>query len=243
MRDREPRRGHHPGSALRGSGRRPCVRAALPGEPRWQRMRSASSRRFRPPRIMQVGGIKRSARAGTSDYCEVGCCHMRASSMRTSWRRSLIHLPDERHLLCFRECRRGQVSSYLVRDSPDRPGTTRSLLLTHATPHAGRRTRSQQRYQWTAPCPCTGNLHRPMRGSRKLRRTFYLAAQTAMIREGPTATSVSRTRSRPETRPVPHRPCPRRIDILRACDEITSISAGRIRSCHARYRGVSRQPL
>lgn len=31
----------------------------------------------------------------------------------------------------------------------------------------------------------TGNLHRPMRYSRKLRRVFYLSAQTAMMREGP----------------------------------------------------------
>ena len=31
----------------------------------------------------------------------------------------------------------------------------------------------------------TGNLHRPMRYSRKLRRVFYLSAQTSMMREGP----------------------------------------------------------
>lgn len=31
----------------------------------------------------------------------------------------------------------------------------------------------------------TGNLHRPMRYSRKLRRVFNLSAQTAMMREGP----------------------------------------------------------
>ena len=31
----------------------------------------------------------------------------------------------------------------------------------------------------------TGNLHRPMRYSRRLRRVFYLSAQTAMMREGP----------------------------------------------------------
>jgi transposase len=31
----------------------------------------------------------------------------------------------------------------------------------------------------------TGNLHRPMRYSRKLRRVFYLSAQSAMMREGP----------------------------------------------------------
>lgn len=31
----------------------------------------------------------------------------------------------------------------------------------------------------------TGNLHRPMRYSRKLRRVFYLSASTAMMREGP----------------------------------------------------------
>lgn len=31
----------------------------------------------------------------------------------------------------------------------------------------------------------TGNLHRPVRYSRKLRRVFYLSAQTAMMREGP----------------------------------------------------------
>lgn len=31
----------------------------------------------------------------------------------------------------------------------------------------------------------TGNLHRPMRYSRKLRRVFYLAASAAMMREGP----------------------------------------------------------
>jgi transposase len=31
----------------------------------------------------------------------------------------------------------------------------------------------------------TGNLHRPVRYSRKLRRVFYLSAQSAMMREGP----------------------------------------------------------
>lgn len=31
----------------------------------------------------------------------------------------------------------------------------------------------------------SGNLHRPMRYSRKLRRVFYLSAQSAMMREGP----------------------------------------------------------
>lgn len=31
----------------------------------------------------------------------------------------------------------------------------------------------------------TGNMHRPMRYSRKLRRVFYLSAQVAMMREGP----------------------------------------------------------
>jgi transposase len=31
----------------------------------------------------------------------------------------------------------------------------------------------------------TGNLHRPMRYSRKLRRVFYLSASAAMMREGP----------------------------------------------------------
>lgn len=31
----------------------------------------------------------------------------------------------------------------------------------------------------------TGNLHRPMRYSRKLRRVFYLSAQASMMREGP----------------------------------------------------------
>lgn len=31
----------------------------------------------------------------------------------------------------------------------------------------------------------TGNLHRPMRYSRKLRRVFYLSASVAMMREGP----------------------------------------------------------
>lgn len=31
----------------------------------------------------------------------------------------------------------------------------------------------------------TGNLHRPMRYSRKLRRVFYLSAQSSMMREGP----------------------------------------------------------
>lgn len=31
----------------------------------------------------------------------------------------------------------------------------------------------------------TGNLHRPVRYSRKLRRVFYLSAQTAMMRDGP----------------------------------------------------------
>lgn len=31
----------------------------------------------------------------------------------------------------------------------------------------------------------TGNLHRPMRYSRKLRRVFYLSTQSAMMREGP----------------------------------------------------------
>ncbi|GAQ51599.1 MULTISPECIES: IS110 family transposase [Streptomyces] len=31
----------------------------------------------------------------------------------------------------------------------------------------------------------TGNLHRPKRYSRRLRRTFYLSAQTSIIREGP----------------------------------------------------------
>jgi transposase len=31
----------------------------------------------------------------------------------------------------------------------------------------------------------TGNLHRPMRYSRKLRRVFYLSASAAMVREGP----------------------------------------------------------
>ena len=31
----------------------------------------------------------------------------------------------------------------------------------------------------------TGNLHRPMRYSRKLRRVFYLSAAASMMREGP----------------------------------------------------------
>jgi transposase len=31
----------------------------------------------------------------------------------------------------------------------------------------------------------TGNMHRPMRYSRKLRRVFYLSAQASMMREGP----------------------------------------------------------
>jgi transposase len=31
----------------------------------------------------------------------------------------------------------------------------------------------------------TGNLHRPKRYSRRLRRVFYLSAQTSIIREGP----------------------------------------------------------
>jgi len=31
----------------------------------------------------------------------------------------------------------------------------------------------------------TGNLHRPARYSRKLRRVFYLSAQASMMREGP----------------------------------------------------------
>ncbi|MGW2939351.1 transposase, partial [Streptomyces sp. NPDC001156] len=31
----------------------------------------------------------------------------------------------------------------------------------------------------------TGNLHRPKRYSRRLRRVFYLSAQTSLIREGP----------------------------------------------------------
>jgi transposase len=31
----------------------------------------------------------------------------------------------------------------------------------------------------------TGNLHRPKRYSRPLRRVFYLAAQTSMLRAGP----------------------------------------------------------
>lgn len=31
----------------------------------------------------------------------------------------------------------------------------------------------------------TGNLHRPMRYSRKLRRVFYLSASASMMREGP----------------------------------------------------------
>ncbi|GAA5020921.1 hypothetical protein GCM10023317_64130 [Actinopolymorpha pittospori] len=31
----------------------------------------------------------------------------------------------------------------------------------------------------------TGNLHRPMRYSRKLRKVFYLSASAAMMREGP----------------------------------------------------------
>ncbi|GAA3831861.1 hypothetical protein GCM10022206_82740 [Streptomyces chiangmaiensis] len=31
----------------------------------------------------------------------------------------------------------------------------------------------------------TGNLHRPQRYSRRLRRVFYLSAQTSIIRDGP----------------------------------------------------------
>jgi transposase len=31
----------------------------------------------------------------------------------------------------------------------------------------------------------TGNLHRPKRYNRRLRRVFYLSAQTSIIREGP----------------------------------------------------------
>src|SRR4051794_775843 len=40
----------------------------------------------------------------------------------------------------------------------------------------------------------TGNLHRPMRYSRKLRRVFYLSASTAMMREGPNRDDYLRKR-------------------------------------------------
>lgn len=41
----------------------------------------------------------------------------------------------------------------------------------------------------------TGNLHRPKRYSRRLRRVFYLSAQTSIIRDGPNRTYYLKKRS------------------------------------------------
>jgi transposase len=60
----------------------------------------------------------------------------------------------------------------------------------------------------------TGNLHRPQRYSRRLRRVFYLSAQTSIIRDGPNRTYHLKKRAEG------HRHIPaitlthRRVDIL-----------------------------
>lgn len=41
----------------------------------------------------------------------------------------------------------------------------------------------------------TGNLHRPQRYSRRLRRVFYLSAQTSIIRDGPNRTYYLKKRA------------------------------------------------
>jgi transposase len=41
----------------------------------------------------------------------------------------------------------------------------------------------------------TGNLHRPQRYSRRLRRVFYLSAQTSIIRDGPNQTYYLKKRA------------------------------------------------
>lgn len=41
----------------------------------------------------------------------------------------------------------------------------------------------------------TGNLHRPKRYNRRLRRVFYMSAQTSMIREGPNGDFYLKRRS------------------------------------------------
>jgi transposase len=54
----------------------------------------------------------------------------------------------------------------------------------------------------------TGNLHRPKRSSRRLRRVFYLSAQTSIIRDGPNRDFYLKTRPRTQTRPSSSRPRP-----------------------------------
>lgn len=55
----------------------------------------------------------------------------------------------------------------------------------------------------------TGNLHRPMRYSRKLRRVFYLSASAAMMREGPNRDYLPQEARRgPRARPSAHRSGP-----------------------------------
>jgi transposase len=52
----------------------------------------------------------------------------------------------------------------------------------------------------------SGNLHRPRRYNRPLRRVLYLAAQTSMIRPGPTATTTRRNALRAAHTPRPSSP-------------------------------------
>jgi transposase len=61
----------------------------------------------------------------------------------------------------------------------------------------------------------TGNLHRPVRYSRKLRRVFYLSANAAMMREGPNRDYYLKKRSEGDKH-VQALIClaPRRVDVL-----------------------------
>ena len=61
----------------------------------------------------------------------------------------------------------------------------------------------------------TGNLHRPQRYSRRLRRVFYLSAQTSIIRDGPNRTYYLKKRAQGHKHiPAVIALARRRVDVL-----------------------------
>lgn len=79
----------------------------------------------------------------------------------------------------------------------------------------------------------TGNLHRSKRYSRRLRRVFYLSAQTSIIRDGPTGTSTSKSAAKAASTSKPSSPC---HDAEQACSGHSSATTESSPPTHQPHR-------